>query len=182
MPYVRCLRCGEQTYLDPYAYTNYRGKVRCKHCLALHEMSQEGMELRVWELALPFEVSIPESVPVGAKEDVLEGATCLENGAPRACVVMCRRALGHIANLKGAKGRWLAEKIDDLHKKGLISDITHSMAKPIREFGNYGAHREDDLLDRVDGRTAEDIMRITLRLLEELYPKHEAEPRVLSER
>ena len=156
--------------------------MRCEHCWALHKALISDGELKEWELALPFEVDVPASTPPGAKEDVLEAGRCLENGAPRGCVVMCRRALGFIADLKGAKGRWLEEKIDDLHKRGLIKDVTYGMAKPIREFGNYGAHRKDDLLDRVDERTAEDIMRITLRLLEELYPKHEAEPRVLSER
>jgi len=171
MPIVRCLRCGDQISLDPDAYWNYRGKVRCTSCKALHEMSQEGTKLVEWKLVLPFEITIPAYTPRRVEEDIDEALRCLENDASKGCVVMCRRALEQIVDLEAAKGKWLAEKLKDLHDQKLISNLVYTMASTIKEFGNYGAHPKNDLLQQVDMKKAKDVARITLRLLEEVYGK-----------
>jgi hypothetical protein len=129
----------------------------------------DGGELTRLELALPFEKVLPEAVPTGVQEDVSEAFLCLENGAFRGCVVMCRRALEQVTDFEKANGRWLAEKIEDLHKRGLIGKLVYSMASAIKEFGNYGAHPNSDLLQQVDKDIAEEILRITLKFLNEIY-------------
>lgn len=121
--------------------------------------------------------SMHDSIPAGIREDYAEGKRCLFVESHKAVVVMCRRAVEALAGdklgakSKDAKGatRKLYELIDLLHADGFITKDLKDSAHELRHFGNYGAHAQDDGLDKVEPQEARDVQEITWQLLYSIY-------------
>jgi hypothetical protein len=80
--------------------------------------------------------------------DVQEAVAAFNAYAPRAAVVMIRRALERACIEKDGRGARLWEKIKDLHDRVGLFDRAHvALATATRHFGNFGAHPNDDLLE-----------------------------------
>lgn len=101
----------------------------------------------------------------------LEGLKCLSVEAPHAAVAMFRNALAHIVQNKGS---------DEAKKKGTLNlaiqqmvadktlfDSFDEWATQIRTVGNAGAHQES--WEQVPIEDAQDLQKITLALIENLY-------------
>ena len=101
--------------------------------------------------------------------DFTEAQKCYNVEAYKAAVVMCRRALEGMAVSMGATARTLLQKIEDVHQRGLISKRNFEIATQIRQFGNYGAHSNDDLLGGITPDDARIVLDITLHLLRDAY-------------
>ena len=113
---------------------------------------------------------LPSSVPKNVLDDYVEATSTFNINAFRASVVMARRALQQALEDKGAtKGSNLAGQIDELKGKGLLSDTNAHLAHGVREFGNFGAHPNDDLLAQVDSDDAKLALDATKKILKELY-------------
>ena len=113
---------------------------------------------------------LPGSVPKNVLDDYIEATSTFNINAFRASLVMARRALQQALEDKGAtKGSNLAGQIDELKGKGLLSDATAKLAHGVRQFGNFGAHPNDDLLAQVDSDDAKLALDITKKILKELY-------------
>jgi hypothetical protein len=98
--------------------------------------------------------------------DLAEATTAFNAYAPRAAVVMLRRALERACNEKGAKGLKLHEMIADLHKRLGLFDTAHvALATATRHFGNYGAHPNDDLLDDLSDDEARRALDLGIALI-----------------
>jgi hypothetical protein len=114
-----------------------------------------------------------ESIPEIIREDFAEANRCYFANAYKGVVMMCRRIVQQVARNK------LAEKIisrRDLHKQiaellnsGLITRSLHGLSTEIKHFGNFGAHPQEDGLDKITYEDAEIIMRFTEILLRDLY-------------
>jgi len=74
-----------------------------------------------------------------------------------------------IAIDKGAIDDRLADQIDSLFSKGLITKSLHDAAHEIKYFGNFGAHPRDDGLDNISNEDAKIVMRLTNEFLTDLY-------------
>jgi len=113
---------------------------------------------------------LPSSVPKNVLDDYIEATSTFNINAFRASLVMARRALQQALEDKGAtKGSNLASQIDELKGKGLLSDATANLAHGVRQFGNFGAHPNDDLLAQVDSDDAKLALDVTKKILKELY-------------
>jgi|GEM_PF-2419160 len=113
---------------------------------------------------------LPGSVPKNVLDDYVEATSTFNINAFRASSVMARRALQQALEDKGAtKGFNLAGQIDELKGKGLLSDTTANLAHGVRQFGNFGAHPNDDLLTQVTSDDARIALDVTKKILKELY-------------
>lgn len=90
---------------------------------------------------------------------------------------MCRRVLEAVAcdklgpKAKDPKGNTfkLHSLIDLLHTEGFITKDLKDSAHEIRQFGNYGAHVQDDGLDKVTRQEARDAREVTWQFLYSIY-------------
>lgn len=121
--------------------------------------------------------SMHEAIPEAIREDYAEGTRCSYVDSYKAVVVMCRRVLEAAAcdklesKAKDAKGATLKlhALIDLLHGEGFITKDLKDSAHEIRHFGNYGAHVQDDGLDQVTRKEAEDAREVTWQFLYSIY-------------
>jgi len=113
---------------------------------------------------------LPGSVPKNVLDYYVEATSTFNINAFKASLVMARRALQQALEDKGVtKESNLAGQIDELKRKGLLSDATAKLAHGVRQFGNFGAHPNDDLLAKVDSDDAKLALDITKKILKELY-------------
>jgi hypothetical protein len=166
---LQCQRCSVESLLTVPLYgTGSHGKGlpwRCPKCHAQHRITTSGGFLENIELedryAFPNDLSCPPDV----LSDFREAVTAFNAGAPRAAVVMVRRALENVCDALNAPGGRLADKIKHLAAKGIFDDGVAAAATAMRLFGNYGAHPKDDLLDGANDAHAEMALRIAERFL-----------------
>lgn len=156
---VQCQACTQFSKL-PDSLGVYEGPWMCPNCNARHRI-KTMMHCLIAN-------SLEDRFPVGqlkcsdeVASDIREAVAAYNAFAPRAAVVMVRRALQRACINKGAKGSKLCEQIEDLHNRLKIFDTAHvALATATRLFGNFGAHPNDDLLDDLsdeEGRRALDL-------------------------
>lgn len=118
-----------------------------------------------------------KAIPEFIREDYAEGSRCMNVESYKATVAMCRRVVEALAcdklgaKAKDTKGstRKLYDLIDLLHADGLITKDIKDSAHELRHLGNYGAHVQDDGLDKVKRFEAQDVREITWQLLYSIY-------------
>ena len=117
------------------------------------------------------------SIPEAIRADYAEARRCQYVNAFKGAVALYRRvveatACHHLgAAARDAKGRTkqLFELIDALHSGGLITKDLKESAHEVRLLGNYGAHVQDDGLDRATSEEAEGVREIAWQLLHALF-------------
>lgn len=169
MPIVfQCQACGRLKEA-PFSWSEYRGPWRCENCQAKHTVSCRfgGLEsIHLEDRFSPGPIACSDSVA----SDVREAIAAYNALAPRAAVVMIRRALERACLEKGAKGEKLWEQIRDLHKRaGLFDDAHVALATATRHFGNFGAHPNDDLLQDLTEDEARRALDLGLHLINKMY-------------
>jgi hypothetical protein len=148
----------------------------CKPIFAIYQALNDLIQMRY---PIPtFDASrMHKAIPEAIREDYAEGARCLFVGSYKAVVVMCRRTLEAVARDKlgskamDAKGNPLKlhALIDCFYAEGFITKDLEDSAHEVRHFGNYGAHVQDDGLDRVTREEARDAREITWQFLYAIY-------------
>lgn len=108
-------------------------------------------------------------MPAEVYEDYLEAVKAVNIGAPKASLSMSRRALQAALKHKGATAENLYDQIEELKVSHLLTDATSNLAHGIRQFGNFGAHPSDDMLERVDLEDAKLALNVLRKVLRELY-------------
>ena len=88
--------------------------------------------------------SVDPSVPEDIGFDFAEALRCLWVRAFKAAIIMCGRALQTSCDDLGAKGASLYEQIDDLAKKGTITEPLRQWAHTVRLSRNRKAHDKGD--------------------------------------
>ena len=115
-------------------------------------------------------VDLPPTIPKEVLSDYIEAVKSFNVGAYKAAVAMARRALQQALEDKGAsRGKRLLDQINELRNKGILDKAIASLAHGIRQFGNYGAHPQTDLLTQVTRDDAKLVIDVTKKLLKELY-------------
>jgi hypothetical protein len=112
--------------------------------------------------------SVDASVPEGIASDFAEAKRCLWVKAYRATVAMCRRSVEASCHNLGAQGKNLFERIDDLAKKGCITEPLKKLAHRVRLTGNQGLHGADDL-DTITEADAKAIIIFTEQYFQHVY-------------
>src|SRR5262245_30763823 len=140
---LQCQACTK-TSTAPEGWGTYIGPWRCPFCKATHTIRSSVGTMDTIRLLDRFAPGVFNCSPA-VTADLTEAISAYNAYAPRASVVMIRRALESACIEKGAKGRNLAEKIKDLHERLKVFDTAHvSLATATRHFGNFGAHPNDD--------------------------------------
>ncbi len=106
-------------------------------------------------------------IPKQVLQDFKEAAICLGNNAPKACIVMCGRALEGLTIDKNAEGRYLASKIKYLYDNNLISNLLFDAFTKIRTFRNIGAHPQ--LIEVIEEGEDKKNFDITNHVIEHVY-------------
>src|SRR5438094_5186104 len=136
---LQCQACSKTTDA-PSTWNYYKGPWRCPFCQAQHIINCSLGHLDTMQLDdrfAPGHVACSDSVA----SDVREAIASFNAYAPRAAVVMIRRALERACDETGAREGKLWEKIKDLHKRvGCFDDAHVALATATRHFGNVGAH------------------------------------------
>ncbi|GEM_PF-1629797 len=169
---IHCLNCGR--VFDTGAYyntTNELMPVRCVNCGSLMLIQLKDGYVTSQKPYIPFEIKLQKAkVPPDILSDFEEATTCLGMRCLRASVVMARRALQNACTQIGANPKdELIKQIKWLFDNNKINDRVYNQATTVRQFGNYGAHPQDDGLDKFLDDEAEDIVRICERILRDLF-------------
>ena len=186
---TECPHCGDTVALIPvhkpvnthdHSYfvalcPNHKRR-HCKPIFAVYQPLNDYIQER-YPIPSFNASSMHKAIPQDIREDYAEGARCIYVESYKAAVAMCRRVVEALAcdklgaKAKGSKGNTLRlyELIDLLHKDGLITKDVKDSAHEIRYFGNYGAHVQDDGLDKVERQEARDVREITWQLLYSIY-------------
>ena len=91
------------------------------------------------ELEYPRSGKLDDAVPRDIR-DVYEEAQRIKEIAPSAFAVQVRRCMEALCQDRGAHGRTLQKKLEDLAHKGEIPDVLAEASDAVREMGNVGAH------------------------------------------
>lgn len=109
------------------------------------------------------------AIPRNVADDYIEAVKCFDVGAHRASVVMCRRALQSSAIDRGAKKERLADQINELFQRGIITKELEDWSHEIRLSGNIGAHPNEDGLQDVVKDDTEEIIAFLEEFLNYVY-------------
>lgn len=180
-----CPHCTQKSYfrpvggahVEPIGHTGTSKMVNAAQCEAckgfilvegLRPHNEPARLLNVFPLGKPNEnVDAEVSPPVA--DDFKEALRCEWIKAYKACVVMCRRAVQSSVIELGAKDGKLIDQIDELFKKGKITEALKDFAHEVRLTGNDGAHPGKDGLADVSPKDASDIIEFTREYLHHVY-------------
>lgn len=115
------------------------------------------------------EASWPDSIPARIREDIAEATRCFYTLAYKGVVVMCRRTLQNVAKDKKCETTELKDQIKELREKGLITDSLFDASHEIRHFGGFGAHPQDDGLDKTTKVEADAVFEFVQQILQHVY-------------
>ena len=109
---------------------------------------------------------LSKAVKDGLREDVEEAERAHFSQCYKAAVVICRRAIQLGLEEKGAEGWTLGPVLEDALEKKLIGEQTFTLGSGIKDFGDGGAHRRED----IHPGDAAMVIRVTTVVLNELFP------------
>lgn len=112
-------------------------------------------------------VNVSSDIPVQVRADLEEAIRCQWAKTVRAPIVMCRRAIEAACdNLLGTQSNaGIRAKIEELAKKGLITDPLKEWARRVQIEARAAAHPQEDGLDNM---TPEDVVA-TLEFTQEFF-------------
>jgi len=179
-----CPHCSTvNSYFRPLVSSDngYRmvSAARCETCkefvLIVGEKKHVGMgqgqpceSVEVYPLGKPKQLA-NKDIPIAVANDFNEALRCQFIEAFKATVVMCGRAIQTSALALGAQGNRLVDQIDDLFKKGKITEALKDFAHEVRLVRNDGAHPDKDGLADVTDQDAAAIIEFTREYLHHVY-------------
>jgi hypothetical protein len=169
-----CPHCKTNSVLYQVAVHEEHGIwqcVTCKNATYLRIRFAEGGA--DWEV-LAQHPSAPEDppasvVPKAVLDDYREARKCLEVGAPKACVSMCRRTLSTSSKERGAKDGYLLDQLGELRQAGLISQELLDWAGSIDSLAYRGRNLHDHMPSTATNEEAEEVLSYLHYFLHFLY-------------
>ena len=101
--------------------------------------------------------------------DFEEAGKCLGAGCFKASLVMSRRVLQRCLKAQGCDNHKLADAIDHSIKNNILRKAFHPLAEEIRQYGNLGAHPDDNQLQNANKASAEQVLEFARLLIHEFY-------------
>lgn len=139
---------------DVLEFEVYYELLQCKTCKEPTLFYDHEAAGRI--ICFPDEKLVEDCVPDQIKRKYTE-AKRIQSTSPRASVVLLRSALESLCHDKKARGGNLRKRIEDLGNRGIIPTTLATMAYTIKEFGDLGAHADDEKTTLEDARAAEDF-------------------------
>jgi len=103
------------------------------------------------------------------RSDFKEAGLCLAAGCYKASMVMSRRVLQRCLKEQGCAQRNLMDAIDYAVKEGILRKPFHKVATEIRQYGNLGAHPDDEQLANVNEINAKQVLDFVRLLIHDFY-------------
>ena len=178
-----CPHCAVRSYFRPAATVedDYRmiSSARCETCKEYVLIvgtrrpigggrGQPCVAIEVYPIGRPGQM-VDKDIPAAVLEDFNEALRCQFIKAFKATVVMCGRAIQTSALALGAGGTRLVDQIDDLFKKGKITEALKDFAHEVRLVRNDGAHPDKDGLADVTEQDASAVIEFTREYLHHVY-------------
>ena len=110
-----------------------------------------------------------EDVPNPIASVADEAHQCHEIGAHRGSIILARAVIEATCKDKGAKGANLFQRIDALHKMGLVGNQVRQEADEIKDSGNEMAH--GDFHVEVTAQDSDEILNFMAEVLGEVYQR-----------
>lgn len=105
--------------------------------------------------------------PDTVKSAVEQAQISLAAGCSDASAAMCRAALERIAKDKGAEGKMLMNKLQDLKDKGILTGVVYNAADRVRDWGNTALH---ELLEEpVDEEITKKLLTLVDLVIRDVY-------------
>ncbi len=108
-------------------------------------------------------------IPAEIRDDFLEAGLCLGAGCNKASLVMSRRVLQRCLHDQGCTQNKLVDAIDHAVKNSILRRAFHPLAEEIRQYGNLGAHPDDDQLQNANRENAQQVLEFARLLIHEFY-------------
>ena len=145
---------------------------RCQNAscrkLVLVDHQNTGEVNRVFPFA-EYELAAGAPVPEGVREDFREAGLCLGAGCHKASLVMSRRVLQRCLADQGCTQNKLVDAINAALSGGVLRKAFHPIAEEIRQYGNLGAHPDDDNLSAANQDNAHQVLEFARLLIHEFY-------------
>lgn len=145
--------------------------VRCRNpkCQQLVLVSEDqGVIKNLYPLG-SFEIDITIQVDQEIRSDFKEAGLCIGAGCYKASMVMSRRVLQRCLKEQGCMQRNLTDAIDYAIKEGILRKPFHKIATEIRQYGNLGAHPDDEQLVNVNEKSAKQVLDFVRLLIHDFY-------------
>ena len=112
-----------------------------------------------------------EDVPIGKeiRDDFREAGLSLGAGCYKASLVMSRRALQRCLKEQDCNQNKLVDAISHAISTNVLRKAFHPLAEEIRQYGNLGAHPEDDQLQNATHENAATVLEFVRLLIHEFY-------------
>jgi hypothetical protein len=176
----QCPHCGVRHVQTSERYSEQLGSnvaniwslVRCQNqnCnqLVLVETSVGGQVQQVFPF-VSYQLDNNAAIPAPIAEDFREAGLCLGAGCFKASLVMSRRVLQRCLSEQGCTQNRLVEAIDAAVKGGVLRKAFHPLAEEIRQYGNLGAHPDEDQLTNANRVSAYQVLEFARLLIHEFY-------------
>jgi len=116
-----------------------------------------------------YELYKDAPIPEEIRGEFQEAGLCLDVGSFKASLVMSRRVLQRCLKEQGCKKGKLTVAIQEAIDTGLLRKAFHNIAAEIREYGNLGAHPDDEQLANANKENAQTILNFLRLLIHEFY-------------
>jgi len=116
-----------------------------------------------------FELDSTVQISQEIRDDFREAGLCLSAGCYKASMVMSRRVLQRCLKEQGCTQHKLVDAIDYALKQGILRKPFQRIATEIREYGNLGAHPDDEQLTNVDAIKAKQVLDFARLLIHDFY-------------
>lgn len=116
-----------------------------------------------------YELSGAIKISQEIRDDFREAGLCHAAGCDKASMVMSRRVLQRCLKEQGCTQRNLVDAIDDAMGRGILRKNFHAVATEIRQYGNLGAHPDDEQLQNITTENALQVLEFARLLIHEFY-------------
>jgi len=145
---------------------------RCQNqectCLILIQQTNTGTIQQIFPFAT-YALDSNADISNEIRADFEEAGKCLGAGCFKASLVMSRRVLQRCLKAQGCDDHNLVDAIANSIKNNILRKAFHPLAEEIRQYGNLGAHPDDDQLQNANKTSAEQVLEFARLLIHEFY-------------
>jgi hypothetical protein len=116
-----------------------------------------------------YELDSKASIAPDIRADFQEAGLCLGAGCYKASLVMSRRVLQRCLADQGCKQNKLVDAINYALQNNILRKAFHPLAEEIRQYGNLGAHPDEDQLMNANRDCAYQVLEFARLLIHEFY-------------
>ena len=146
--------------------------VRCQNAacqrLVLVQSKHTGEIQQVYPF-VAYQLDSTAHVPTEIRDDFREAGICLGAGCYKASLVMSRRVLQRCLHDQGCTQNKLVDAINYALQNNILRKAFHPLAEEIRQYGNLGAHPDDDQLQNSSLENSRHVLEFARLLIHEFY-------------